>query len=114
MGAGWNTRAPQLFCVDLEGTPHGLWLFRFGTFTYLCLAYTVDFRRGQKQLQSPSSRLTQSMNPLWWIAGHIKYYFTCPRFTLLRPGLQAVRVHANYGRLFRHGTRRVELHTYSD
>jgi hypothetical protein len=36
------------------------------------------------------------------------------RFALLRPGLQAVRVHANYGRLFRHGTRRVELHAYSD
>jgi len=33
---------------------------------------------------------------------------------LARPGLQAVRVHINYGRLFRHGTRRIELHAYSD
>jgi hypothetical protein len=30
------------------------------------------------------------------------------------PGLQTVRVRANYGRLFRHGTCRVELHAYSD
>jgi hypothetical protein len=30
------------------------------------------------------------------------------------PGLQTVCVRANYGRLFRHGTRRVELHAYSD
>ena len=30
------------------------------------------------------------------------------------PGLQTVPVRANYGRLFRHGTRRVELHAYSD
>jgi hypothetical protein len=30
------------------------------------------------------------------------------------PALQAVRVHVNYGRLFRHGTRRIELHAYSD
>src|SRR5258708_2307465 len=39
---------------------------------------------------------------------------TGERLALLRPGLQAVRVHANYGRLLRHGTRRVELHAYSD
>ena len=50
----------ELVCVDLKGTPHGLRLFGFGTITYLCFAYTVDFRRGQQQVESPSSRLTQS------------------------------------------------------